>query len=334
MAGRALAFADPEIIRMASHDFIPVAGDDWYQRRRQDAEGEFFRSVADQGPRKGAGGATRQGIYCLTASGKLLAYKNAGQNPQVMREVLRDALVAWNRLPSDERRPGAVEIPPLERADDRYTRTLAEGGLVVNVYTRALERNEDRTLETCSTRGTGYEGFATALDHLWLTEADGRSLLPDSPREGQAYPLAPRIAERILRFHLVDNTRGEPPFWRADDIRSSRLTVEIEAVTPEQVRLRLEGQALLATDADPARAERGYDASLLGWITFDRKRQIDAFDIVALGEHWGEGPYTRGARPGRTPLAIVMQLTAGDSPADRVPPAAMRNPQEYLSPSR
>ena len=40
-----------------------------YQRRRQDAEGEFFRKVADQGPRKGKGGATRQGIYCFTASG-------------------------------------------------------------------------------------------------------------------------------------------------------------------------------------------------------------------------------------------------------------------------
>ena len=48
-----LAFSDPEIIKLATEDFVPVTGDDWYQRRRQDAEGEFFRKVADQGPRKG-----------------------------------------------------------------------------------------------------------------------------------------------------------------------------------------------------------------------------------------------------------------------------------------
>ena len=39
------AFADPEIIRMANDDYVPVTGDDWYQRRRQDQEGEFFRKV-------------------------------------------------------------------------------------------------------------------------------------------------------------------------------------------------------------------------------------------------------------------------------------------------
>ena len=40
MAGRAFAFADPEIIRLAQTAFVPVSADDWYQRRRKDAEGE------------------------------------------------------------------------------------------------------------------------------------------------------------------------------------------------------------------------------------------------------------------------------------------------------
>ena len=56
---------------MAQEQFVPVTADDWYQRRRQDAEGKFFRQVADQGPRKGQGGSTRQGIYVLTADGEL-----------------------------------------------------------------------------------------------------------------------------------------------------------------------------------------------------------------------------------------------------------------------
>ena len=67
MAGRALAFAEAEIVRMASEDYVPVTGDDWYERRRQDAEGQFFRKIADQGPRKGAGGSSIPGwVWLLT----------------------------------------------------------------------------------------------------------------------------------------------------------------------------------------------------------------------------------------------------------------------------
>ena len=42
-----LAFSDSKMIKLATEEFIPVAGDDWYQRRREDAEGEFFKKVAD-----------------------------------------------------------------------------------------------------------------------------------------------------------------------------------------------------------------------------------------------------------------------------------------------
>ena len=99
IAGRASAFSDRDVLKMAREDFVAVTADDWYQRRRQDAEGAFFRKVADQGPRKGVGGGTRQGIYCLTASGKLLAFKNA-QDPAVMVETLKLGLKRWNALPA------------------------------------------------------------------------------------------------------------------------------------------------------------------------------------------------------------------------------------------
>src|SRR6188474_2135283 len=121
---------------MATEDFISVSADDWYERRRQDAVGAFFRGVADQGPRKGEGGGTRQGIYCLTADGKLLAYKNAGQNADVMRDVLKQALAAWQKLPGDRRKPGAVQVEEPGKLDARYSRSLPTGGVVVRVWTR------------------------------------------------------------------------------------------------------------------------------------------------------------------------------------------------------
>jgi hypothetical protein len=329
VAGRALAFSDDEIVQMATRDFVPVAGDDWYQRRRQDDEGRFFRAIADQGPRKGAGGSTRQGIYCLTAGGRLLAYKNAGHNPQVMRETLRQALREWSKLPAAERAPGAVKVGPPGAVDPQYARTPPPGGLILKVYTRALERDDNHGYAPAACAvGRGNQ---PARDHLWLTQAEWRSLAPSNPKRGDTRPLPAAIASRILRFHLVDNTRGEPPMWRREDIRASDLTLTVEQVNAGGMLLRLDGRALLMTDPDETRAERGYDARLSGWLQYDAARQAFVrFDIVAVGEHWGEGRYTRGARAGRAPLAVAFELATGERPADRVPPQAARDAGGYF----
>ena len=75
-----------------------MAGDDWYQRRRKDAEGDFFRAVANQRAEKGEEGATMQGIYALTASGKLLSFCNI-QDGEGLRNMLKEGLTAWRNLP-------------------------------------------------------------------------------------------------------------------------------------------------------------------------------------------------------------------------------------------
>jgi len=317
---------------MASEDFVPVAADDWYQRRREDAEGHFFIGVANQGPRKGEGGSTRQGIYCFTADGKLLAYKNAGQNPEVMRETLKQGLREWQKLPVERRKPEAVKVEDLTKVDPQYARKPPPGGLIVNVYTRILDHEKDSFCRgACRTLG----GDAAARDHLWLTEAEWRSLIPNEPKKGDHAPVPVAIAERILRFHLNDNTRGEPNMWRREEIRSKELTLTVEDVTPGAIRLRLDGAALLASKADVEKAERGFDIRLLGYIGYDRsKKAIDRFDVVAVGDHWGEGTFTRRARPGKMPLGVAFELSDGKSGADRVPPQAAREINGYFGRER
>jgi hypothetical protein len=325
-------FADPEVIRLVRESYVPVAGDDWYQRRRQDPEGEFFRHVADQGPRKGEGGSTRQGIYLLTANGRLLAYRN-NRDPDVMRAMLQDGLRAWQKLPDDERRPGAVTVAPPGKADPRYERTPPPGGLVLNVYTRILDRDAGGRFSrgTCRVQG----GAEAAHDHLWLTEAEWRSLIPAAPKAGESFPVPRRLMLRILRFHLVDNTRGEPPAWSLGQLRKAEMKLTVQETGPAGLKLRLDGSALLATAADPDRADRGFDVRLLGYLHYDvRRKVIDRFDVVAVGDHWGESRLTRGARPGRQPLGVAFGLTGGDTPADRVPPQWVREVRRYMEAER
>jgi hypothetical protein len=314
---------------MASQDYVSVAADDWYQRRRDDAEGRFFRQVADQGPRKGEGGSTRQGIYCLTAEGKLLAYKNAGQDADVMRDVLRRGLAEWRKLPVSQRQAGAVRIADESTQDKRYSRALPPGGYVITVYTRLLEQGEQGELHCCS--GNAGPGAAAARDHLWLTRDEGQALIPAAAHKGDQIAVPPAVAERILRFHLVDNTRGEPPHWQREQVRSRDLKLTVEDATPTRVRLRLEGTALLATDAKPDRAARGYEVRLLGYVEGNPgTRRLERFDVVALGSHWGEATFTRGARPGRTPLGIAFEMVRSDVAANLVPPQGARDWREYL----
>src|SRR2546421_2195537 len=97
---------------MATEDYIAVTGDDWYERRRRDEAGKFWLSVAQQGPMKNVD--TKQGIYFLTAAGKLLYAKNAGQNVEAMRDAFKQGLREWKKLPESERAPGALTIGELK----------------------------------------------------------------------------------------------------------------------------------------------------------------------------------------------------------------------------
>jgi hypothetical protein len=316
------------MIKLASEDFIAVAGDDWYQRRRQDAEGEYFRKVADQGPRKGEGGSTRQGIYCFTASGKLLAYKNH-QDAEVMRGVAEKALADWKKLPAEEREPGAVKVAEPDSLDKRYHRAPPTDGLILNVYTRILDRDAkgDCRPGTCETPG----GDLSARDHLWLTKTEWQSLLSKDVKADDHFAMPAAIAQRIARFHLVDDTRGEPPFWSAEEVRKADLQWTVEEATAKSVRLRLDGSVLLATDADAKKADRGYEARLLGYLEYDpAKKVITRFDLLALGDHWGESELTRGAREGRKPLGVALELAQGGKAADSTAPQAARDLGGYL----
>jgi hypothetical protein len=314
---------------MAKEDYIPVAADDWYQRRRQDDEGEFFRRVSNQSPRKNAGTSTRQGIYAFTADGQLLAFRNH-RDPAVMRQVLQQALLEWRKLPLQKRQPGAIKVGEPGKVDKTYDRKPPKGGLIVNVYTRILDKGENGELKPGTCEYTG--GDRAARDHLWLTEAEWKSLISAKAKKGDTFRLPARLAYRIGRFHLVDNTRGEPPQWSPKEVRKANVKLTVTDVGADRVKLRLEGDYLLTTDADPAKADRGYDVRLRGEIHYyTGKKQIDRFDVVAVGDHWGQGPFTRGARPGRTPLGIAFELARGDSPADQVAPQGSRYLPGYMN---
>jgi hypothetical protein len=324
VAGRALVFSNPQVIQLLQQRFVPYAGDQWYLHRRQDSEGEFFWKVVQQGHNRNQPlDNTRQGIYAASPDGHLLTDSVNTWSVERVLAMLATAEKAWQarRAPAGESRPTSNDRPATANGgaplDPRFARALPEGGLALNVFSRIVE----------APGGQWTPNRATGRDHMWLTREEWRALLPREWKAGAQVRVPRAVAHRLLRFHLVDNVRGEPNMWTVAEIREADLTLRVADVASR--RLDLQGTARMQTPVEGESHPRGYEARLQGVLIYDRKSErITQLDILAWGEAWGEGDYTRGAPKGRFPLLIAFSL-AGNKPADRVPPQASRNWREY-----
>ena len=271
-------------------DFIPVALDQAYQRRQKDAEGEFYRKIAGQGPRATPGfRGTTQGFYVVDAAGKLLLYNN-NRDPEKVHRLLRQKRAEFQK-------PAQPQLLADGEPDARYNPAPPQGGLVVRVRAKVLDGyqpTDDRWRKIFQT--------AVSRDNLWISHKEHQALA--------AGQVPKTLQQRIARFHLVDNTRGEPPMWRESEIRSLEMTLK---------NGQLQGRVQLRTDS----GDRGYEAELLGEVKTENGK-VTAFQLIAKGKFWGEGPYTRRAPAGKFPLAVSFVLADGSDIADAIPPQGSR----------
>lgn len=299
MFDRASTFADPEIVFLLQSQFIPVALDQAYQRRQQDTEGELYRQIAGQGPRNDFQGTT-QGFYIATPSGQLLLYNN-NRDPAKLRRLMRQSLDDWSRL----KEGATIEKVTVASRDPRYAVEPPKGGLVVRVRAKVLGGYPP-------TDDEWDQIFQSALsrDNLWITAEEQEALC-----RGE---IPPPLQRRIARFHLVDNTRGEPPMWRPNEIRELEMKLE-------------NGQLRGSVHLETVGGKRGYEAKLFGRVAVVDGR-VTQLEWVADGKFWGDGEYTRGAPQGRFPFAVAFTLADGSDVADAIPPQGSRGWVEgYLS---
>jgi hypothetical protein len=340
--GRAPRFWTDETFKIISENFIPVSVSNVDQNRK-DAVGEFIRAAGMQFP--GAGGSH----WYVTADGKVL-----GRSP-------KEALKKWQMLPEAERARGAVKVGELGDIDPlRAPPTPPAGGLIIKVYYRAFMRDGPGKLRYVTAKDlwhdtegkkteekleSTYPGSITTPqaqpDHMWLTEAEWKSLIPATPRQGDKFPLPAGIKDRIIRWHLNPlSVYGETNALGPKSVRTAEMTLTVEAVTASLVRLRLDGFAKLGNEPPAEVAagkcacidQWGYEPRVLGFIEYDtRKKVITRFDAVALGDQFGRlGIADSATRKGLQPLGISFELVTGNAPADRIPPGRAPTAKSYF----
>jgi hypothetical protein len=275
------------MVEMLKSDFVPVAIDQWYTRRQKDTEGEFYQSIAKQGPRNDMQHTT-QGLYVCDAAGKLFGYNN-NRHTDPIKKIMREAIESFDKKANSK-------VAELERGspDIKHDRTIPEGTVVVRVNSKILggyEKPDTKELEIFQT--------SIARDNLWILAEEKQQLLngtfPDS------------LATRIARFHFIDNTRGEPPMWNHDEVKSLEF------------KLDKEGSIIGTAKLETADGGRSYDVAIRG-VVKSKGDSIEQFDLVAKGQFFGDGPYTKRAPKGKFPLAIAFRLADGSENADRVAP--------------
>jgi hypothetical protein len=287
--------SDADIVNQLKTKFVPVAVDQHDHRRRQDAEGELFAKILKQAKRDTDGYS--QGFYLFTAQGNLLEFENT-LSADRMKAMLAGALKKFDPT---------AEVPEIKEGpkDARFVYELPEGGLIILVTSKVLGGYEEHADKTGQIRQT-----ALGRDHLWLRKDETEALVKGSMPES--------VKVRLARYHLIDNTRGEAPMWRADEIKELELTLKDG---------RLAGSVHLETKT----GERGYRSQFLG-VVEAKDGKVTRFDTVARGLFWGEGAFSRGAPKGKFPFAVAFTLAGTKGEILEVPPGGARgNLKGYLN---
>ncbi len=295
--------------------FVPAA-DEVYRlqnpRTGTDPECRLFQKFAELGHYRQPG-ATRQGTYCVTPSGVLLASMNSN-DPKRISDMLEKALAKWESLKREERL--LPTDPEKQRGEiKRSERFYPEDGLVLYLTARDMPREA----QEAKPAREDWRVFAWNQDFAWFTKSEAKQFVPPEPKVGKKQDLSLPLVHRIACAHLVDNVRGQTAPFEENQVKKARLTAEVTAVDGNVVALRLEGET--RTEMSGPR-KHGLDMRLLGKATYDlTKARFLTFELVALGSRWG-GTQLNGRRgdSDAAPIGILFTL-AGDSPCERVAPA-------------
>ena len=291
-------------------------------------------------------------LYVFTASGKpvkggLTSFRGRG-----LEGVLQDFL----RLPESERKPVVEDRGPFKFGYPVYTAEPPAGGVILDVYCRPLKRlSEGRFVPQLQqldlSEFGGPKGVVGCMEYgepqrdvLWLTSTEWKSLVPETPRKEDTFPVPAAIRNRIFLFYLSNSFGQFGSHWRPEHFRTGALNVVVEDVAPSALRLGLHGSVSLAFDLDkvvaaktgwlhtgsgrqdlqllPQGLQVTYEARLRGVIDYDAKQKVlTRFDLVALGDFRGKWLHFYKERP--VALGFAFEL-------DRRPlPPECRNRMPY-----
>lgn len=249
-----------------------------------------MQTVGKVNPR-GDQGQTTQGFYVIGADGSAYVFNNNRSVDRVL-DFMRRGLEEFQTKP-----PARDVIQPSQNV----LVTPPSGTTVLRVYSRIKP----------APAGSDPANENLQRDHFWI--------LPEEISEFAKLNVPESFAMRLCRFALVDAIRGEPDFWRPEEIRSKKFEVDKNP----KGGFSLKGSYSMQT----ADGKRGLEGTLeVEFNIADNK--TTAYKAFADCTAWGQGTYTPGAPAGKFPLKFAFMLAPAAK--DTVAPQAAMFGREYL----
>ncbi len=307
---RASTFSNPGIIKRLQTEFIPVAGNVAELQWNRTPASKWFMDMAGKVNYRVRSGQTVQGFYVAGPDGKGYAFENIRDAKRV-NQMLDESLDAYRADP-----PGRVDIPksyieaPFAKSPDATTS-------VVRVFTRI------RPVPLGANPANNFVG----RDHIWILGNEVKAIL-SSPTDGSSFALPRDLVGRIVRFHLIDNVRGEPDMWEPDQVKKANFYAKFIGVEGASRKYSFSGEFALKY----ADGKRGQDGTISGEITLNPlTNRVVRFRAYSQGYAWGESKYAGNAPDGRFPIVIAM-VDTNDEISKNVPPEAIGYGNEYFHP--
>jgi len=249
-----------------------------------------MQTVGKVNPR-GDQGQTTQGFYVIGADGSAYVFNNNRSVERVL-DFMRRGIEGFQAKP-----PAVTQIPAAQSVPIEPPL----GTTVLRLYSRIKP----------APAGCDPSNENLQRDHLWL--------LPGEVTALANLEVPATLVHRLCRFTLLDAIRGEPDFWRPEEIRSGKF----EAAKNLKGGYVLKGTFAMQT----ADGKRGIEGKLEGEFSISGER-ITAFKGFADSTAWGSGTYTPGAPDGKFPLKFAFLLAPAAK--DTVAPQAAMFGREYL----
>ncbi|MGI8922711.1 MAG: hypothetical protein ACR2HJ_01500 [Fimbriimonadales bacterium] len=304
-------FNDPKVIRTLQNDFIPVAGNIAELAWSRTGASRWFMSTAGKVNYRVRSGQTVQGFYTVAADGTAYGFENV-RDAKVVIRMLTEARDAFHAHP-----PIQLAIST-EGSEGVFSRSPDPTVSVVRVYTRV------RPVPLAANSLNKSVG----RDHLWIIGSDVKAIIA-AGANGSGFKMPDALAGRIVRYHLVDNVRGEPDMWLAGQVKRADFTMKPLGKSKGKLLYSFRG----AFTQKLSDGSRGLGGTIRGEMDLDAaNNRVIRFRAYAEAQAWGDSKFTKWAPPGKFPMVIAM-IESTDNIAMNVPPEALGLDDEYFFPT-
>ena len=262
---------------------------------------------------------TAQGFYIAGADGTAYGWYHQFRDPQRVSAFMDGAVAKFRQKP-----PAKVEVPQQNVKGPGNTPPDASTS-VVRVFTRIRPLPAD----------TDRLAMAVGRDHIWLYADEVKTMVDASTKVGAEFALPPTVVQRIARFHLISNVKGQPGTWKANEVQKAMVSAKVIAASGDRRTLSLVGEFAMKSP----NGTDGYTGKLEGVLELDAKtNKMARLNAYVEGEGFGDHSWARGSEyaaregtRGRFPLVFAM-VDANDTVARTLPPSALYYGAPYAKP--